>query len=232
MAKINFGAVATDARGKLKGVVYSKNRSGSYVRGKVTPVNPVSSYQQATRNTFSILSKNWSHLLTAAQRQSWVNFANLFPINDIFGNSIVLTGLNAYLKINARLQEAGATLLTTAPADQYVMTPLVDTLVATVAGSVMTFKQETVADAVTTYAYLYGAPAMPAGRNPQQSDYKLILVTAWAIAGVPVTENISAAFKARFGQWAIGQKISILAASLNSLNGALTPGTPMQAIST
>lgn len=46
MAKIKFGMMMTDARGKLGGQVFSKNRSGSYVRTKVTPVNPQTTTQQ------------------------------------------------------------------------------------------------------------------------------------------------------------------------------------------
>ena len=52
MAKIKFGMMMTDASGKLGGQVFSKNRGGSYVRTKSTPVNRQSSAQMNVRGIF------------------------------------------------------------------------------------------------------------------------------------------------------------------------------------
>ena len=40
MAKVLFSALISDMRNKLNGSVFAKNRGGSYLRTKVTPVNP------------------------------------------------------------------------------------------------------------------------------------------------------------------------------------------------
>jgi hypothetical protein len=37
--KMKFGAIVTEGRGKIGGHVASKNKSGAYLRTKVTPVN-------------------------------------------------------------------------------------------------------------------------------------------------------------------------------------------------
>ena len=70
MAKIKFGMMMTDARGKLGGQVFSKNRSGAYVRTKVTPVNPRTAAQPLSRSILGTLSASWSGL-TEVQRRSW-----------------------------------------------------------------------------------------------------------------------------------------------------------------
>jgi hypothetical protein len=55
MAKINFGQTVNDARGKLGGTVFSKNKSGAYTRRKVTPANPRTVAQSRVRNFFGTL---------------------------------------------------------------------------------------------------------------------------------------------------------------------------------
>jgi hypothetical protein len=55
MAKIKFGMMMTDARGKLGGHVFSKNRSGAYVRTKVTPVNGQTTAQTGVRAIFGAI---------------------------------------------------------------------------------------------------------------------------------------------------------------------------------
>src|SRR3546814_20356183 len=67
MAKVKFGALMTDARGKLGGHVFSKNRAGSYLRTKVTPVNPQTSYQTSVRALFGAISPQWSGLSQAVR---------------------------------------------------------------------------------------------------------------------------------------------------------------------
>ena len=62
MARIKFGMMMTDARGKLGGQVFTKTRSGATVRTKVTPVNLKSSAQALVRNRFGSLSQGWRGL--------------------------------------------------------------------------------------------------------------------------------------------------------------------------
>ena len=57
MAKIKFGMMMTDARGKLGGQVFSKNKGGAYVRTKVTPSNPQTIAQTTRRALFAAI---WS----------------------------------------------------------------------------------------------------------------------------------------------------------------------------
>lgn len=58
--KIKYGAGIVDGSGKLNGWVASKNRGGSYMRTKVTPLNPSTSAQQNARGILGSLSTQWS----------------------------------------------------------------------------------------------------------------------------------------------------------------------------
>lgn len=115
--KVKFGMMMVDGRGKLGGQVASKNRSGSYVRTKVTPSNPRTIFQMAGRQVLASFSKNWSGLLTDAQRASWNEAANSDSWNrqDIFGDSKRPTGKNLYTSVNMLNIEAGLPAITAVP---------------------------------------------------------------------------------------------------------------------
>ena len=60
--KIKWGALVTDGRGKLGGHVASANKGGSYLRTKVTPVNPRTVAQTEVRSLFGQISQAWGDL--------------------------------------------------------------------------------------------------------------------------------------------------------------------------
>lgn len=105
MAKIKFGMMMTDARGKLGGQVFSKNRSGAYVRTKVTPVNPRTTDQQANRSLLGSLSANWSGL-TEAQRNAWNGAVESWQRTNVFGDLTKPTGKNLFTSLNKVLLQA------------------------------------------------------------------------------------------------------------------------------
>ena len=114
--KIKWGMMMTDGRGKLGGQVASKNRSGAYVRTKVTPVNPNTTYQSAVRQRLASLSKEWGSL-TEPQRLAWNAAANSgqWNKNDIFGDARRPTGKNLFTGINLVSLETTNTLLLQVP---------------------------------------------------------------------------------------------------------------------
>lgn len=99
MAKIKFGMMMTDARGKLGGQVFSKNRSGAYVRTKVTPVNPRTSAQQTNRSLLGQLSSAWSGL-TEEQIRAWNKQVNEWQKTNVFGDLQKPTGKNLFTSLN------------------------------------------------------------------------------------------------------------------------------------
>ena len=102
MAKIKFGMMMTDASGKLGGQVFSKNRGGSYVRTKVTPINPQSVAQSAIRSIFASISQGWS-ALTDTQRQSWNSAVDSYGKTDVFGDVRNPSGKNLFQRLNQNL---------------------------------------------------------------------------------------------------------------------------------
>lgn len=114
MAKIKYSALVSDMRNKLNGSVLSANRYGSYIRNKVTPVNPQSIYQQNARQILSNLSSGYRNLSKnniAAWNGSGVNF----PFTDIFGDVKHLSGQTLFVKLNSNLLKVGQSQIDTPP---------------------------------------------------------------------------------------------------------------------
>jgi hypothetical protein len=112
--KVKFGAVVTDGRGKIGGHVLSKNRAGAYMRTKVTPVNPNSTYQVGVRQRLKTLAIAWRGL-TPAQRIQWNSAVGDFKTSDLFGDIRRPTGFNLYCRLNANLTLAGGTAIVVPP---------------------------------------------------------------------------------------------------------------------
>lgn len=102
MAKIKFGMMMTDARGKLGGQVFSKNRAGAYIRTKVTPSNPQTQAQAQVRSNLATLSTGWNSL-TKAQIDQWNGSVADWSSTDVFGDIKKPTGKNLYVKLNVNL---------------------------------------------------------------------------------------------------------------------------------
>src|SRR5665647_1050979 len=112
--KTKFGAIIVDGRGKIGGHVASKNRGGSYLRTKVTPVNAQTVAQTGVRSLFATLSQAWK-ALTQAQRNAWNAAVGDYARTDIFGDIRNPSGANLYQKLNNILTQLGESVLTDPP---------------------------------------------------------------------------------------------------------------------
>ena len=117
--KIKWGALVVDGRGKLGGHVAAQNRGGSYLRTKVTPSNPQSTFQTEVRNLFGTISQSWSGL-NADQRAAWNNAVEEWKRTNIFGDLKIPSGKALYQRLNTQAQVAGYSALTLPPAKESI----------------------------------------------------------------------------------------------------------------
>jgi len=117
MALIRFSAGIGDIRGSIGGTTFSKNRYGNYARGRITPVNPNSSAQQAVRNDMGSVVSLWFSALSATQRAAWGVYAAGINFTNKLGESITLTGFNHFVRTNIARKSNGMTVVTTAPVE-------------------------------------------------------------------------------------------------------------------
>lgn len=228
MAKINFGNIVADARGKVGGIVMSKNKSGAYVRTKVTPANPRSSAQMTVRSTFGALAQAWSGTLSSGDRATWTAFAQTYPRRNIFGNVVTLNGLNQYVANNQVVSLLGNEVNNDAPPsssiDPAIYAPTWTTLTSTEVKATVT----TGSTAIDATCWIFATRPLPPGRAPKKSDYRLINANLSVSAGGVL--DLSAAYVAVFGAPISGMAVYGLAATADKYNGNITVGQPITGI--
>jgi hypothetical protein len=231
MATIKMGATVSDARGSVGGTVFSRNTGGAYTRARVAPINRKTPAQSLVRSNFGLNSKMWSGTLTADQRAAWTLFAQSNPVPNRLGDSIILSGLAMFNKLNQVLAQILQPPLLDAPADLSV--PALAPATGAVANT-GTLLIGAVASDQTVVAgagyYVEATGPLAAGRTPPSSAYRFMAeVDPVAMANtVPVTSE----WTAKFGTLAAGVSIGIRVSQVNTATGALTPALVFWTIST
>lgn len=203
MAKIKFGMMMTDARGKLGGQVFSKNRAGAYVRTKVTPANPRTSTQMLSRSILGLLSASWSGL-TDTQRRAWNNAVNDWQKTDVFGDSRKPTGKNLFTGLNKELLQSGQSQLDLPP-EKVIMpelaelVPIIDTAEDKLTLGITTVPADFVLQVSAT-------PSMTAGTSFIDDKLRVI---AYAKAGAIAPADLYDAYVGRFGIPADGANVHV-----------------------
>ncbi len=101
--------------GSQAGTTASHNRAGQYLRNRRTPTSPTRTpKQQIARQNFGAASSLWQSLSQALQ-SAWTSFAANYPVKDSLGQSIVLTGQQFFVGIQATLASVGQTSITAVP---------------------------------------------------------------------------------------------------------------------
>lgn len=205
-----FGAV--DGRGKINGHVASKNRAGAYARTKVTPVNPQTTFQLAARALLTAFSQAWK-ALTQAQRDGWDAAVGNFAKTDVFGDLRNPTGKNLYTSLNANLSNAGQAAITAAPLPSGAGAVTAGALVMTNGGAkTIAHTDDTAGHTVLVWA----TPGVSPGKKFVKGDYRLISTFP---GGAASPANIATAYQARFGEPAVGTRVSVKLESVNDTTG-------------
>ncbi len=119
MALIKFGQIIAEARGSLAGTVFSRNTAGSYMRQKVSPVQPRTPAQSLVRTLLTAVAQAWRGL-SESNRTAWNTVAETFSNVNVFGDNVPLTGFGLHSKLNRNRQEIDESLLTEPPAQTSV----------------------------------------------------------------------------------------------------------------
>lgn len=202
MAKIKFGMMMTDARGKLGGQVFSKNRAGAYVRTKVTPVNGRTVAQMFNRNILGSLSAGWNSL-TQAQINAWNEAVSDWQKTDVFGDLKKPTGKNLYTSLNKNLLQSAQSPLTLPPAKIDIPTNTATAVAVDETASTITFTglASVPSDVVLQ---IRATEALPTGVSYIKNRLRVIDNVA---TGAITPANIFTAYEDKFGTIVPGQKI-------------------------
>ena len=228
MAKIKYSALVSDMRNKLNGSVMSKNRYGSYVRNKVTPVNPQTSYQQAVRQRLGSLSSAWRNL-SQAQRVAWAETSKNAPFTDIFGDSKVLDGKSFFVKLNSNLLGIGLPEQPNAPVLSEIPSIAFTAASASADGSVVIGVDPTTIPAGFALK-VYATPVLPAQINFVKNRFRELPGTATVTDGDAI---LTAMYAARFAAPVDadeGKRIHLRAVLISTTTGQ--QGVPIEIVAT
>lgn len=211
MAKILFTAFLADARGKVAGTVFSKNKSGAYARTKVTPANPRSPRQSAVRAALSSLSSGW-RALTQDQRDQWVAATADYSSTNQFGNAFKMSGANLFIALNANLTTVGETAIDSPVAPSGSLTIPITMAHAGLISDV------TLAMAVPAdyKAVIRATPPVSVGRKFVSNLYRVIQIIP---SGGPLTTNVTLKYNAAFGLPPVGQRVGFQVYLVNTKSG-------------
>ena len=196
---------------------YSHNRAGQYMRSRRTPTQPVGTGRRGTvRANFSASAKYYASL-TAAQQAAWTAYAAMYPTTDALGQSIVLTGQQMCLRIQANLLNAGGAMVATPPVSNAVASAGTPTFTA-VHGAAITLTPTGAGAAADFQVYAFSAP---------QSSGTSFCKTFWQaghVAGNSVAAIVATtAYVAQFGAIAAGQRIFVKVTPVNQYGVAGNP---------
>jgi hypothetical protein len=212
--KTKFGAIIVDGRGKINGMVASKNRAGSYMRTKVTPVNPRSTFQSAVRNRLTSLAQGF-RALTAAQIAAWNNAVSNFAKTDIFGDLKNPSGFNLYVRLNANLLGVSESAISNPPLPGAVYAPTSLSVAMDVGagGYALTFSG---AIPATDKVILLATPGLSPGRSFSKNQFRVIEVLE---NGDSSPYDFETSYLAKFGAPAVGQKVFVAMQGVNITTG-------------
>lgn len=97
MAVIQYTGLVNQIRGKVNGSVLNKSRTVNTVQKKQQPPKGNRGFQSEIRQDFSYAQRRWKDL-TSSQQNSWQVAASFNPARDRFGNQVILSGYNQYIK--------------------------------------------------------------------------------------------------------------------------------------
>ena len=113
MAKYT-SSMFNDFRGKIGGVVGSKNGSGNFARKSNIPIDHFTSIQSTKRVLLAYLAQLWK-TVGIYEIVAWNQYAALFPRTDKLGKTYFLSGFQFFMYCNLALANQNIAPITIAP---------------------------------------------------------------------------------------------------------------------
>jgi hypothetical protein len=223
MAKVQYGEMIADMRGKINGSVHSRNRAGAYMRNKVTPVNPSTTFQTNVRNRLAARSQAWRGL-SQAQRNAWNAAVGNFKKTNVFGQLRTPSGINLYSRLNLNLINIGEAAITDPPLPVAVDSFTSLALAASVGGGTITATFTPVIAADHKVIMETTEPLSP-GINFVKSQYRQIGILDNAATS---PYDLATEYQTKFGSFpAEGSKIFLRLTQVELSTGI--PSIPIEA---
>lgn len=230
MARIKFGMMMTDARGKLGGQVFSKTRSGAVVRTKVTPTNPQTAAQSQVRSILGQLSARWKSL-AERQRQAWNDAVASYPRTNAFGDTYLSSGKNLFTGVNQNILNIGG-VITVSPPEllplPYLVIVTAGVTVTALGISSITLDHLGEYPGGEWFLVVEATSSMSAGRYNFSGSYRK--VGEFSADAQPPILALGSKYTEKFGSPTVGDKVSFRCYLVNQQTGQRTPANIADAI--
>ena len=219
MAK--FSSILGQVSGSQAGITFSRNKWGQYIRRRAIPVNPNTPDQTAARNLLVALATRWK-TLSASQQLGWSTLGDQITREDSLGQPYTLSGIQAYIMVNATRDALGLAVIDDAPPMETVWDPGTVTVAADSVAQTVTITF-TGTSGLTDRLNVFATDGRSAGVNFFSSGlFRLISSTTNPTSPL----DISAAYLAKFGALIAGEKVAV---RLVPITDSGIPGTDIEA---
>lgn len=203
MARVQYGVIVTELKGKIAGQVFQGGNVGYVLRNKgYTPGHSSPQRQQANRNLITNTTA-W-RLLSDAERAAWAAIVADWTFLDKFGNTYQGSGFQVYNSYNTTRISIGLSPLDTPLAVQSPTDPGEIVIVAEAMGALMVDWEN--AGGANDYITIFASPAISAGRNG--NNVKLTKLFGGSINGL-TNKDVYAEYAAIFGDLVLGSTIKV-----------------------
>jgi hypothetical protein len=220
MARIKFGMMMTDARGKLGGHVFTKAKSGATIRTKVTPLNPKTSAQSEARSALGANSQTW-RLLSETQRLAWNSAAQEVSKTNAFGDTYFPSGKNYFTAVNNNIRNVGGVILLNPPA--LVNMPGLTSVEVDfdLLAEQLDIAPNFIGDEDRIVLVCNATSGQSAGRYNFSGKYRKF--DGFSLAGLPTNTAVFDSYVSKFGVPSAGQKVSFEFYLVNPDTGQVSP---------
>ncbi len=212
------GPLVSALSGSVGGQTFSHNRGGQYVRRRAIPITSTTPEALAAKARLATQSSAWQGL-TDGERTAWAFWASANPSINALGNSIILTGQQAFVGINTRLTLALLPALVTPP----IIPAPVALLTAVQDGDIglgnVDLEFTATPLGAAEYLWIRAAVTNSAGINYIEDLLKFCGVSG-AAATSPFDDQ--AIIEARVGTLVVGQTLTVLTSVFSSASGLLS----------
>ena len=207
MARVKYGGTVQEIRGRVEGLVYSRNGSSAFVRGQKKPINPRSDMQSLQRLYMTVAIDKW-RATDPSDKALWNAYALAPPETDYdpFGDVRLLSGYQWALRVWCRQQTTGDTLIDTPGSDVPVVGPTGLSFVYDVGGGTAVLSYDdtsfSAGDSLIVEAVI--------GRLGTQSvSYAGFYLVWFAAPSTSTSTDIYSAINGFIGQVQVGQYIGL-----------------------
>ena len=204
MARVQYGTIVTEVKGKVQGQVFQGGNIGFVLRNKGY-TKGLSTFRRSTANSFMVYAATQWKTLNDAQRQSWIDQAPYWPFYNKFGAPYVGSGFQVFMAYNTYKVQFGDTEVTpSAPAVVTPPKPGVKVVTYSIgSGLVLSWDNETDVD---TWIDIFASAPVSQGKN---DNYPRLKKLATFFFG-PYTElDLTSLYTPVFGVPSIGQRVII-----------------------